>query len=84
MAVPNPANDYVNIIIDPEKFDPDRLSKGLECTLDVFSETGPIKYTFNINEFPYRIETGSWPAGVYIFNIQFEGENYALPVSISH
>jgi hypothetical protein len=84
MAIPNPADTYVDIDIDPEKFDPAILTLDIECVLTVYNDIGVAKNTARFKDFPYRINTESWQEGVYFIQIQYDGKQYSLPVTIKH
>jgi len=84
MASPNPADSYVDINIDPEKIDPAKLTPNVEYILSIYDNTGLVKNTAQFKDFPYRITTESWKEGVYFIQIQFNDENYSLPITIEH
>jgi|GEM_PF-1840791 len=84
MAIPNPADTYVDIDIDPDKFDPAKLSLDIEYVLYIYDNMGVVKSTAQFKDFPYRIITESWQEGVYFIQIQYNGDNYSLPIQINH
>ncbi len=84
MASPNPADGYVDIDTDPERFDPAKLAINTEYLLYICDNMGVAKYTAQFKDFPYRINTSSWQEGIYFIQIQYDGEQYSLPVNIKH
>jgi len=84
MASPNPADNYVDINIDPERIDPTKLASNVEYVLYIYDNMGVAKNTAQFKDFPYRINTGSWQEGVYFIQIQFNDEKYSLPITIKH
>jgi len=84
MASPNPADNYVDINIDPERIDPTKLASNVEYVLYIYDNMGVAKNTTQFKDFPYRINTGSLQEGVYFIQIQFNDEKYSLPITIKH
>jgi len=84
MAFPNPANDYIEIDINREKMAEENISTDSKCTLTIYDKTGLVKNKTEFRGFPFRIETGNLPEGVYFINLLYGGKTYSMRVIIKH
>jgi hypothetical protein len=84
MASPNPADSYIDIDVDKEKKTADGVSVANEYALTIIDKMGMVKYTDEFKEFPYRINTGELPEGLYIINLLYEGKISSIKVVIEH
>jgi hypothetical protein len=84
LAIPNPADDYIDIIINEEQIAYENLSLANEYIMSMIDKMGILKYTAEIREFPYRISTKGLPNGLYIINLLGDGKIFSLQVIIEH
>jgi len=84
MAFPNPANDYIEIDINREKMTEENIRTDLKCTLTMYDKTGLVKYKTEFKGFPFRIDTGNLPEGIYFINLLYNGKTYSMRVIIKH
>ena len=84
MAFPNPANSYVDIDINREKMAEENIRTDAKCTLTLYDKTGLVKYKTEFRGFPFRIDTGSLPEGVYLVSLLYDGKIYSMRVVIEH
>jgi hypothetical protein len=69
MAAPNPASEYVNIEVDPEKLSKQIVLTEFINTITVSDKMGMILIKDNITSLPYKIETSKLLEGQYVVNI---------------
>ncbi len=84
MINPNPADTYLVIDIYEEEMNVSELNPEDNYVLRMFDKTGMIRYTDQIKEFPYRINTSNLSEGLYIIQLIYEGENFSIQVVIEH
>jgi len=84
MAFPNPANNYIEIDINRGKMAEENISTDSKCTLTIYDKTGLVKNKTEFKGFPFRIDTGNLPEGVYFINLLYEGKTYSMRVIIKH
>lgn len=84
MAAPNPADNYIDIIINEEFISAESLNPGSEYILTMVDKMGEVKYTAEVREFPYRINTSYLEEGLYIINLIYDSEIISMQVIIEH
>jgi len=50
----------------------------------LYDKTGLVKYKTEFRGFPFRIDTGSLPEGVYLVSLLYDGKIYSMRVVIEH
>lgn len=84
MAVPNPADNYIDIIVNEELLVAEGISFEAECVLTMVDKMGMVLYTAEIRSFPYRINTSKLLEDLYIINLIYEGKMSSIQVVIEH
>ena len=84
MALPNPADNYIDIDIDEKKLaTAQKYLKG-ESVLKMYDKMGTVKYTAEFKEFPYRINTSVLPEGLYVILIINNERAQSIEVIVEH
>jgi hypothetical protein len=84
LVYPNPADEYFEININPEKTLANKINIIGESTIRMFDKMGMIVYTGQIKEFPYQIITKNLIAGIYVIQIINGEKSYSVKVIVEH
>jgi hypothetical protein len=84
MVIPNPADSYVDIAVDRETIQARESTLDGESNLRIFDKMGIMNFTTQVQEFPYRINTGNLAEGIYLIQIVNNGKSYSLTLLIEH
>ena len=84
IAVPNPADSYIDIKIDEELLSAaNEEIKGVSVLM-MYDKMGTVKHTAEFREYPYRINTFNLTEGLYIIQIINNGRAQSLEVVVEH
>ncbi|MFO7881989.1 MAG: T9SS type A sorting domain-containing protein [Kosmotogaceae bacterium] len=84
MASPNPGDSYIEIDVDKEEAKLKQISFEGDILLKLFDKMGTVKLTTEFKNFPYRIDTGNLPEGLYVVLIM-NGKNInSLELIVKH
>jgi hypothetical protein len=84
MMMPNPADDYVDIIADQSKISSTELSANGGYQVNLYDTFGSLKTNKSTYNSTLRIETSKLPDGIYIVNIIYNGKTYSKELVIKH
>jgi len=85
MLVPNPANEYFDVIIDEEKLLAiDNSSELEEFEIKVLTQKGTLKIIRLTKECVYRFNTKNLPPGIYIVQLKYKSKIFLKQLIIQH
>jgi hypothetical protein len=84
IAYPNPTGDFVDIDVDKAKLNVENIEIEGEYLLTIVDKSGTIKFKTEFQGFPYRVDTGNLPDGLYFVNIIHKGKNSTIRLIIQH